>query len=274
MKLELTQFLISGQSCIADNNTASLLMVLIPSQLHGCFIYVIICVIFISSCLSYHTNDIVSSHYQTVHAQWKTPWVELPINQMPKFGQNDAHVVRFTLPSNKTAHRVKIDPNYDVKLTLAFADHKLISPLIVTFDSVKKKLLKKCIVTFMHDEYDILRIKYDYEYGVQIRQLDTSHPSLSAVELIYVWDSSVQVDDTALGIVMLFILTLVFLMMLCFVTYNGIENQSRSTGSGSVQHYSIGQARRSSQGQGLAGGAGVRPVGGGAGKSVRFDSWE
>lgn len=65
---------------------------------------------------SYQMNDIVSSHYQTVHAKWKTPWIELPINQMPKFGQNDAHVVRFTLPSNMTKNSVKIDPNYDVKV--------------------------------------------------------------------------------------------------------------------------------------------------------------
>jgi hypothetical protein len=79
-----------------------------------------LCLIFTSSLFAvssgYQMNDIVSSHYQTVHAQWKTPWIELPINQMPKFGQNDAHVVRFSLPSNKTSNRVKIDPNYDVKL--------------------------------------------------------------------------------------------------------------------------------------------------------------
>jgi len=131
------------------------------------------------------------------------------------------------------------------------------SPLVVTFDAQNRKLLKKCTVTFMHDAYDIVRIRYDYEYGVQIRQLDPTHPSLSAVELIYVWDNSVQADDTSLGIVVLFILTVVFLIMLCFVTYNGVEGQSRSK----TQHYSIGQA---SAGRPTVPGSGVP-------KSVRFN---
>jgi hypothetical protein len=147
-----------------------------------------------------------------------------------------------------------------------FADHKLMSPLVVTFDSTNRKLLKKCTVTFLHDEYDIVRIRYSFDYGAQIRQLDTTHPSLSAVELIYVWDSSVQVDDTSLGIVVLFILTLAFLMMLCFVTYNGVEGQARTRGSGAAQHYSIGQTA-SAPGARTAGAA----AGAAGGKSVRFN---
>ena len=95
----------------------------------------------------------------------------------------------------------------------------------MTYDASQKKLLKKCTVTFMHDEYEIVRVRYDFEYGAPIRQLDVSHPSLTAVQLVYVWDSSVQVDDTALGIVVLFACTVVFLFLLCFVTANSEDPQ-------------------------------------------------
>ena len=44
-----------------------------------------------------------------------------------------------------------------------FDDAKFLSPYIVTYDADKNVMLKKCIVTFMQDAYDIITVTYKYE---------------------------------------------------------------------------------------------------------------
>ena len=61
---------------------------------------------------AYQHNDIISTQYQVLHSNWKTPWTELPTNQMPKFGSPNTHVVHFTLPDAVEA----IQPEFDVKM--------------------------------------------------------------------------------------------------------------------------------------------------------------
>ena len=63
-------------------------------------------------CSTYQHNDIINTQFQVVHANKKTPWTELPTNQMPRFGSPNTHVIHFALPDAAEA----IQPNNDVKL--------------------------------------------------------------------------------------------------------------------------------------------------------------
>lgn len=57
-------------------------------------------------------GDRVSSQMQTLHQQWKTPWIELPAHEMPQFKKPDSNIVKINIP-----HEVGIiSPNSDLKM--------------------------------------------------------------------------------------------------------------------------------------------------------------
>ena len=73
---------------------------------------------------------------------------------------------------------------------------------------------------------------YYYIDGAPVRQLDVSHPALTAFEIVYSWDSSAQADDVSLGITTLFIITLISLCLLCVITnYNYGNSATQTTAS-------------------------------------------
>ncbi len=64
----------------------------------------------------FQNSDLVDVQMQVVHADRKTPWFELPLDQMPRFRKISSSILRFSLPDN----RLKIDPTADVKLYVFF----------------------------------------------------------------------------------------------------------------------------------------------------------
>lgn len=56
---------------------------------------------------------------------------------------------------------MKLNPKEDLKVSLLFAGSKHVLPLILLFDSKQKKSLKSLIVTYLHDDYDIIKLKFE-----------------------------------------------------------------------------------------------------------------
>ena len=52
---------------------------------------------------------------------------------------------------------VKINPEEDVKISFTFAHRKFLIPWIPVYDSKKRRSLDKLIITFDHDQHDVLR---------------------------------------------------------------------------------------------------------------------
>ena len=56
---------------------------------------------------------------------------------------------------------MRLNPNEDVKVSLTFAKHKLIIPNTLLYDSKHKKSLQTMVVTFAHDDFDVISLKYE-----------------------------------------------------------------------------------------------------------------
>ena len=188
----------------------------------------------------YDNGDYVNGVSQTLHNKWKTPKMEMPLRQLPRFREPAAFVMHATIPGqhgeeaemdfNTTgakvgdfswkAKNVKVNPEADVKISFTFANNKLLIPWLSVFDAKKRRSLEKLEVTFEHDQYDVLEVRYNRVYGREIQRLDASHPSIVGFEMVYHW---VQADDTdfSSGIFEMFMLSLIcgfvlICMVLCY----------------------------------------------------------
>ena len=56
---------------------------------------------------------------------------------------------------------MKLNPKEDLKVSLLFAGSKHVLPLIVLFDAKQKKSLKSLTVTYTHDDFDIIGLKFE-----------------------------------------------------------------------------------------------------------------
>jgi hypothetical protein len=120
---------------------------------------------------------------------------------MPRFRRRDSTIYRVSLPRpTEKDPEINLNPDEDVKITLTFAENKLVVPNIKIFDSQRKSSLEKLIVIFYHDDFDVLRLSYHTEMGHPIQRFDATHPSLTAFELEYQWEA-VQEDDLRLDTV-------------------------------------------------------------------------
>lgn len=135
--------------------------------------------------------------------------------------------------------------------SLTYADSDLVIPWINAYDAQTKKCLNKLTVTFVHDEFDILTVNYATECmcltlllfclcalhltlcvyntdGSPLHGFDPSHPALTALEVVYSWDS-VQQDDLAMGVTVLFILSLIWTtVLMCSVASSPVVQQTAS----------------------------------------------
>ena len=73
---------------------------------------------------------------------------------------------------------MKLNPKEDLKVSLLFGGSRHVLPLIVLFDAKQKKSLKSLIVTYSHDDYDIIKLKYETicEFTCMV-SIDYYHPS-------------------------------------------------------------------------------------------------
>jgi hypothetical protein len=110
---------------------------------------------------SLQPEDRVSAFYQTWHGGWKTPWLDFNLYQMPRFQRGDSFVLQTSLPRQSDKEpEMRLNPEEDVKVSLTFASSKLVVPNVLMFDSKKKRSLQKLLITFYHDDFDVLRLSY------------------------------------------------------------------------------------------------------------------
>lgn len=88
--------------------------------------------------------------------------MDLTLQQMPKFRYPESTIIRTVLPMREeNGPEMKLNPKEDLKVSLLFAGSKHVLPLILLFDSKQKKSLKSLIVTYKHDDYDIINLKFE-----------------------------------------------------------------------------------------------------------------
>lgn len=82
----------------------------------------------------------------------------------------------------------------------------------------KVRSLQSLLISFIHDEFNIVRIEHEPVYGPPIRLLDTSHPSLTAFSVQYRWESAAE-EDFSLAVSTMFALSVVVVSTLAVVVY-------------------------------------------------------
>lgn len=151
--------------------------------------------------------------------------MDLPIQNMPRFRIFESSIVRCTLPYDKDTTKVlseesvMLDVRYDVKVALTFSN-KLAIPPVALYDAKERISIQQLQITFTHDKYNVMEVKYNIIYGPRIKRLDPSHPSLTAFEIVYSWES-VQEDDFPFAIQVMFCLALlVFICISALIVEN------------------------------------------------------
>ena len=80
---------------------------------------------------------------------------------MPRFQKSDSFVLQTTLPRpSEKEPEVRLNPEEDVKVSLTFASSKLVVPNVIMYDSKKKRSLQQLMITFYHDDFDVLRLSF------------------------------------------------------------------------------------------------------------------
>jgi hypothetical protein len=125
-------------------------------------LYIAFAVGFLMLTESYQLGDRVITTIQSQHVQARSPWHELPITLFPRFGIDEKVIVHASIPkdsTNTTEHR--INTGYDFKATLAFDYNRHSVPWITIYDKEQHRTLKKLLVTFVRDEFEIVKVHYD-----------------------------------------------------------------------------------------------------------------
>ena len=117
---------------------------------------------YISFMIAYQTGDRVSAQIRSQQSGYSNYFHDIPIDQMPRFRICSSSIINVKLPrSEELGHNIKLDTNEDFKVSLSFSNNKVILPWLKLFDSNEKKSLQKLIITFNHDEFDVLRLTTD-----------------------------------------------------------------------------------------------------------------
>jgi hypothetical protein len=112
--------------------------------------------------------------------------------------------------------------------SLKFSGNKLLVPWILLYDAKAKKPLKKLEIVFEVDEYEVLRLTTLPVYGPPSLNIDASHPSLTAFEIVYTF-KAVEGEDLSLGISVMFLLTLLGVVFLSWQALRPEGNNSDQT---------------------------------------------
>lgn len=106
-------------------------------------------------------GDRISTTIQSLHAGWKTALFDIPLPQMPQFRVKSSSVMRVTLPrETDNSPEMKLNPSEDLKVSITFENNKLVLPWVVLYDATNRRSLRKLVITFSHDEFEILRFRH------------------------------------------------------------------------------------------------------------------
>ena len=82
---------------------------------------------------------------------------------MPKFRIPGKQMIQVRLPRSidKSQHEMSLNPKENVKFSIDFVDSKIVLPWTKLYNAKLKTTLNKLIVTFQHDEFNVLRLNYE-----------------------------------------------------------------------------------------------------------------
>mmetsp|Transcript_15453 Transcript_15453/g.23331 ORF Transcript_15453/g.23331 Transcript_15453/m.23331 type:complete len:244 (+) Transcript_15453:39-770(+) len=162
-------------------------------------------------------DDRIVTHTQTVHAGWKTPWIELSINEMPLFLRDDTVLSKPNLPrENENTRDIIWDSTKDIRMSFTFSNNQLVIPSVHLYQAHTHQYIDKLIVILEHDNHEIVRVRHKVEY----KDLDSLYPP--PFEMVYKW-RAVREDDLPLGIKAMFLMAIVLfcgLVAVVYVTYD------------------------------------------------------
>eukprot|EP01039_Chlorochromonas_danica_P005461 gene5460-6012_t len=125
----------------------------------------------------------------------------------------------------------KINPEVDFRVGLAFDNHRHHIPWLTVFNAQQRRRLQKLEVTFLHDSYEIIDIRYQTTYGPRLDNIDPSHPALRGFQLFYRWQS-LEEEDFPLGQGCLLTITLCCFFVLASLTiYWSAPDKIQSNGN-------------------------------------------
>jgi hypothetical protein len=182
-------------------------------------------------CYTYEYGDRLASLIQSSHKEWISPWMDIPIQNMPRFRITDSTIIHVHLPHEEkkgNSPEIAIDLKEDVMVSLTFAANKLILPKLPLFDAKERKSIDKLVITFTHDQNEVISVDYKYIYGPRIKRIDPSHPSLTAFEITYRWNN-LQEDDFPFAISMMFGSSLIAMLGLGLMVWS---NTPKDRGAG------------------------------------------
>ena len=119
--------------------------------------FTFVCALLAALVNAYQPGDRVIGLAQTSHNQFKTAWIDLPLPQMPRFSVPDNFIYHSIVPNSNSS---RINLNSDLKVSFSFDRNKLNIPWLTIYDSRNRLTLHKLVVTFTHDEFEIVRIDY------------------------------------------------------------------------------------------------------------------
>ena len=107
--------------------------------------------------LCLHTGDRILTSIQSLHSSWKTPHLDLALNQLPTFRKASSALIAIPMPRpDENRNELLLDPKQDLKVSFTFAHGKLMLPWITLYDSSSKAYVSSLNFMLIHDEFDIL----------------------------------------------------------------------------------------------------------------------
>lgn len=113
-------------------------------------------------CEALQPGDRISTLLQSLHRGWKTPWLDIALNQMPKFRIPESSIVHVSLPhEEQNGPEMRLNPEEDVKFSLSFDHNKLLVPLTILYNAKTRRSLQQLVITFSHNEFDVLDVNFE-----------------------------------------------------------------------------------------------------------------
>ena len=146
-----------------------------------------------------------------------------------------------------------------MKISLIFAEYKLVMPWTVLYDSKKGVALTEIKLKFYHDDFQVHRLDYETTFNIFVDH-QLVRGQLPPVSLVYEWQA-LQEDDLGAGVFAMFTLTLfATIAMIVFISYSmgkggsrvailGGYSNSKGTTGGSKGKSSFGDFISSSNGR-------------------------
>ncbi len=107
----------------------------------------------------FEAGDRISTQIRSKHNDVLTTWLDVPIEKMPRFKLSDSQVIQVAIPTKEGENGGTLNPTDHFKISMTFANHKLLVPWVALYDAQERKSLNKLTVIFEYDEYDVLRVR-------------------------------------------------------------------------------------------------------------------